>query len=59
MSMQGSADDPRYGLGYALAAYIVFLGGFFAYLAWVHLRCARLQRRLETLERQVEGLEGR
>lgn len=52
-----SADDPRYGLGYALVAYAVFLGAFFAYVAWLHVRTARLRRRVEEARRRLEAQE--
>lgn len=53
MSLQVPADDPRFGLGYALVAYAVLLVSFFGYVAWIHLRCARLQARLEEAQRRV------
>ena len=59
MSLLVPATDPRYGLGYALAAYVFLIVVFFGYLGWMHLRCARLQRRLERLEREVAPPRGR
>ena len=54
-----SAVDPRYGLGYALVAYAFFLGAFFAYVAWVHVRTARLRRRVEEAQRRLDRLGAR
>lgn len=51
-----SGDDPRYGLGYALVAYAFFLVAFFGYAGWIHLRCARLQARLEELRARIDGV---
>ena len=48
-------DDPRFGLEYAIAAYAVFIVAFFAYAAWIHLRCARLQARLDELQRRLNA----
>jgi hypothetical protein len=50
-------DDPRFGLGYAIAAYIVLIVAFFGYAAWIHLRCARLQARLDDVQRRL-GAQG-
>ena len=46
------APDSRFGLGYAIAAYVVIFVGFFGYVLWLHASQRRLRRRLETLERQ-------
>jgi hypothetical protein len=53
-----SADDPRFGLGYALAAYALLIGVFFAYVAWIHLRCARLQSRVDEVQRRLDAKGG-
>ena len=55
MMMDVPADDPRYGLGYALVAYGFFLGVFFAYVAWVHVRTARLRRRVDEAQRRLDA----
>jgi hypothetical protein len=51
---EASGDDPMFGLGYALWAYAFFLVAFFAYTGWVHLRTARLQARLDELQRRIQ-----
>ena len=51
-------DDPRFGLEYAIAAYVVLIVAFFGYAAWIHLRCARLQARLDELQRRLSAVSG-
>lgn len=48
-----AGDDPRFGLGYAVAAYAFLIVAFFGYLAWLHLRMGRLRARLEDVERKL------
>ena len=53
MMGENAGDDPRFGLGYALAAYAFLIVAFFLYTGWIHLRCARLQARLEDVQRRL------
>ena len=53
MNMDVAADDPRFGLGYALVAYSFFIVAFFVYVAWMHVQAARLRRRLEDVEKRL------
>jgi hypothetical protein len=53
MNGEHLGDDPRFGLGYALVAYAFLIVTFFAYTGWIHLRCARLQARLEEVSRRL------
>lgn len=48
-------DDPTFGTGWALAAYVVIFAAFFGYLARLHVAQRRLRRRLEDLERRLPG----
>ena len=53
--LQAAGDDPRYGIGYAVAAYVVIFVAFFGYVGFLHVSHARLRRRLASLEEAVEG----
>ena len=54
-----AAPDDRYGLGYALAAYVLIFAVVFGYLAWIHVASRRLGRRLDALERELAQASGR
>lgn len=47
--------EDRYGLGYAIAAYVLIFAAVFGYLAWIHLAQRRLARRLQSMERRLES----
>ena len=49
-----SADDPNFGLGYALAAYAVIFVVFFGYVGWLQFQQARLRRELAELRRHLD-----
>ena len=48
-----AGDDPRFGTGYAIAAYVVIFVALFGYVGWLHLSHARLRRRLDALSRAL------
>ena len=45
------SDDPRFGTGYAVAAYAGVFVAFFGYLVYLHVCHRRLRRKLEAVER--------
>lgn len=53
MNMEVPSDDPRFGMGYMVVAYSVLIAAFFGYVAFNHIRAARLRRRLEEVERKL------
>lgn len=52
------ADDPHFGTGYAVAAYVVIFVVFYAYVAWLHVSHRRLAKRLAAMERRLEQRDG-
>ena len=46
-------SDPRWGIGYAIAAYVVIFATLFGYLGYLHASHRRLRKRIESLEREM------
>ena len=53
MSLDQSPDSPLFGIGYAIAAYVVIFAALFGYLAFLHLAQRRALGRLLRIERQL------
>ena len=53
MLLSRAADDPLFGIEWAIAAYAVIFIAFFGYLGHLHLSYRRLRRRIEALDRAV------
>jgi hypothetical protein len=46
-------ESPQFGLGYALAAYVVIFAALFGYLALLHWSARRMALRLGALEERL------
>ena len=53
MTFDAPPESPMFGLGYAIAAYVVIFGVLFAYIGLLHWSQRRLRLRLEALETRL------
>ena len=53
MNFDAPPESPLFGLGYAIAAYVVIFAALFGYLGVLHWSQRRLRLRLEALEARL------
>ena len=53
MNLDAPPESPMFGLGYAIAAYVVIFVALFGYIGVLHWSQRRLRMRLEALEARV------
>ena len=53
MTFDAPPESPLFGLGYAIAAYVVIFAALFGYIGVLHWSQRRLRHRLEALEARM------
>ena len=53
MNLDAPPDSPLFGLGYAIAAYVVIFVALFGYIGVLHWSHRRLRIRLDALEARL------
>ena len=53
MLLSSDPNDARFGIGYAVAAYVVIFVVFFGYLGYLHVQQRRVRARLDDCAEQL------